>query len=289
MKTNAIIRIIIWSIVILLLLGILGGVLALDTFSFHHDESSWAAPILTTGSGEHHHEDHVLSQPETVTHIEIDWVAGTVTIQPGDTDRIQLSESGRFDTTDAMVYRQYGKELTIEYSKQDVYVGFYSAPVKDLTITVPRDWEGISISLDTASADLHMTGITVREVELDSASGTAVFENCTIEELDLDTASGDLNYTGTLNTLECDAASANVHAVFSNAPRSVNVDAMSGNVDITLPENCGFAAQVETLSGDFHSDFDCTHNKNGGYVHGSGDCRIDISAASGNVHIRKGK
>ena len=288
MRTNAIIRIIVWSIVILLLLGILGTVLVFDSYSFRHEDGSWTAPIVTPGSGEHRHDDHVLSQSEPITHIEIDWVAGSVTIVPGDTDRIRLSESGEFGTDDAMVYRQNGNKLTIEYQKQDVYIGIYSTPSKDLTITVPRDWEGIRISLDTASAQLRMTGITVREVELESASGTAVFEDCRIAELNMDTASGDLHYSGMLDVLECNAASSNVHAVLANTPDRLIVEAMSGNVDITLPESSGFRAQVETLSGGFHSDFDCTH-KNDSYIHGDGSCQMEINAISGDVHIRKGK
>lgn len=133
-----------------------------------------------------------------------------------------------------------------------------------------------------------MKNITVREVELDSASGTAVFEDCTIEELDIDTASGDVEFSGTLNMLECDAASAKVHAVFHNVPRSLKVDAMSGDVDITLPGRCGFTANIDTMSGDFSSDFETTRKDNT-YVHGDGSCRIGLSAMSGDVHIRRGE
>ena len=288
MKTNAIIRIVLYSIVILLILSILGGFIAFDRYSFHQEESSWAAPIVTAGSGEHHEEHHATPDTEPVTHIEIQWVAGSVTIQRGNTDRIQFSESGKFDTDEAMVYRQDGKKLIIEYQERDVYFGIYSTPEKDLTITVPQDWEGISISLDTASAKLRMQDITVREVELDSASGGAVFEDCTIEELDIDTASGDVEFTGTLETLECDAASARIHAVFHDIPRSLDVDTMSGNVDITLPQSCGFTAEIETLSGDFHSDFECSQ-RDDCYISGDGSCHINLSAMSGDVHIRKGE
>lgn len=288
MKTNAIIRIVLYSIVILLIVSILGGFLAFDQYSSHHAETSWAAPIITSGSGEHHEENHAAPDVEPVTHIEIQWVAGRVTIQKGDTDGILFSESGKYDASEAMVYRQNGSKLTIEHQERDVYFGIYSAPEKDLTITVPRDWEGISISLDTASADLRMTEISVREVELDSASGGAVFENCTIGELDIDTASGDVNFTGTLDTMEYDAASADLHAVFHNIPRSLDMGAASGDMDITLPDGAGFTAEVDAMSGDFNSDFDYSQ-RDDRYVSGDGSCRINLSAMSGDVHIRKGE
>ena len=288
MKTNAIIRIVLYSIVILLIVSILGGFLAYDRYTFRQEDSSWAAPIITGGSGEYIEGQNTAADAESVTHMEIEWTAGSVTIQEGDTDQILLSESGRYDASEAMVFHQKGSKLTIEYQKQDVYIGFYSAPEKDLTITVPRDWEGISISLDTASADLHMHSITVREVELDSASGGANFENCTIEKLDVETASGNVEFSGTLNSLEYDAASADLLAVFFNVPRSLDMDTASGDMDITLPHGSGFTAEIETLSGDFSSDFDCSQ-RDDRYVAGDGSCRIDLSAMSGDVHIRKGE
>ena len=148
MKTNAIIRIILYSIVILLIVSILGGFIAFDRYSFHHEETAWAAPIITAGSGEYLEEQHTAADAELVTHIEIEWTAGSVTIQESDTDHILLSESGKYDASEAMVFHQNGSKLTIEYQEQDVYFGIYSAPEKDLTITVPQNWEGIGISLE---------------------------------------------------------------------------------------------------------------------------------------------
>ena len=286
MKTNAIIRIVIYSIVILLIVSILGGFLAFDRYSFRHEDGTWAAPIITGGSGEFLEGQSTTADANSVTHLEVEWIAGSVTIQTGDTDQILLSESGRFDTDEAMVFHQNGSKLTIEYQEQDVYFGIYSAPEKDLTITVPQNWEGIGISLDTASASVRMQNISVREVELDSASGGAVFENCTIEELDIDTASGDVQFTGTLNVMEYDAASADLNAVFRNIPRSLNMDTASGDMDITLPDGSGFTAEVDAMSGDFRSDFDYKEVDDR-YISGDGSCRIGLSAMSGDVHIRK--
>lgn len=288
MKTNAIIRIILYSIVILLIVSILGGFIAFDRYAFSHEESTWVAPLVTAGSGEFHQEEHEASGGEPVTHIEIEWAAGSITIQEGDTDRIQLSESGRFEPSEAMVYHQYGGKLTIEYQERDVYIGIFSTPAKDLTITVPREWQGTGISIDAASARLNMNGITVREVELDSASGVAVFDGCTIEELDIDTASGDVEFSGTLNVLEYDAASADLHAVFRSTPRNLEIDTASGDVDITLPGGSGFTAEVDAMSGDFSSDFDYSQ-RDDRYVSGDGSCRITLSAMSGDLAIRKGE
>ena len=288
MKTNAIVRIVLWSIVLLLLLSILGGFLAFGIYSVHSSETSWVTPIITSGTGTFQQNDYTASDSQPVTQIEIEWAAGTITIQPGDTDHILLSESGKYDADEAMVYHQYGGKLTIECQEQDVFFGFQSTVSKDLTITVPRDWQGQSISINAASAQLNVTGIMVRELELDSASGIAIFEDCTIGELDIDTASGDVTYSGTLDTLEFDAMSAKFTAVFTATPSRMALDSMSGDVDITLPESCGFTATIDAMSSDFSSDFEVT-KKNNQYIYGDGSCRIALSAMSGDVNIRKGK
>lgn len=51
-------------------------------------------------------------------------------------------------------------------------------------------------------------------------------------DLNIDTASGSIRYTGTLEMLDCDAASATVNAVFSNVRRKIDMDSMSDDITI---------------------------------------------------------
>lgn len=288
MKTNAIIRIVIHSIVLLLLVSILGTALLFDRFSFDQKDTSWVAPIITAGSGERQRYDYAPSGTESITRIQVEWAAGTITIQPGETDQILFYEQGSMETDQQLVYSQAGNKLTIQYQKQEVYIGIHSTVSKDLVITVPRDWSGEVIEIEAAAANVQMRNITVREVEFDSASGTALFDGCALEKLDIDTASGDIEFYGTLNILDFDAMSAKLTAVLENAPRSMELDTMSGDVDLTLPADCGFTVSIDAASSDFSTDFDTT-TKKGSHIHGDGSCHIDISAMSGDVAIRKSK
>ena len=95
-------------------------------------------------------------------------------------------------------------------------------------------------------------------------------------------------FTGTLDTMEYDAASADLHAVFHNVPRSLDMGTASGDMDITLPDGAGFTAEVDAMSGDFRSDFEYSQ-RDDRYISGDGSCRIDLSAMSGDVTIRKGE
>lgn len=287
MKTNAIIRIIVWSLVIVLILGVLGGVLAFRRYSIHHSETSWVAPIVTPGSGELHGEEHLLNDDESITYLDIEWAAGTILIQPGDTDRIQLAESGRFDTDEAMVYHQNGSKLTIRFQEKDVFIGLEGTVSKDLTITVPRSWVGKSIDIDAASARVELKDLTVGEVEFDGASGDCYFENCHIGNLDIDTASGNVEFSGTLNNLEFDAASAKFSGHFTSCPNSLELNTMSGDAELVLPADCGFRADLDTLSGKFHSDCEVSKTDDT-YRWGDGSCRIRFSGMSGNLSVRQG-
>lgn len=202
---------------------------------------------------------------------------------------ITFLESGNGTDKYEMVWKQSGDELVIQYSKDSSIAGFglhFGDGSKDLTVTVPRGWVCDSLELDTASTDLTVRDMIIREMEIDSASGTAKFENCTVSSLDVDTASGDVTFSGSLNELDFEAASASFTGVLENVPDKVKMDSMSGGLALTLPEDAGFTVSLDAMSSDFSSDFP-TVKKNKSYVCGDGHCKIEVSAMSGDVSILK--
>ena len=113
-----------------------------------------------------------------------------------------------------------------------------------------------------------------------------VFPHSSIDKLDLDTASGNVRFTGGLQQLDCDAVSADIILKLTNVPGRLDMDTVSGDLDVTLPADAGFTVSMDTLSSDFESDFETT-TRNGSYIAGNGRCRIDVDAMSGDVIIRK--
>ena len=229
------------------------------------------------------------ADPAAIREIKIEWISGSVTVEPGDVQEITFLESGNGTDKYEMVWKQSGDELVIQYSKDSSIAGFgihIDKGSKDLTVTVPRGWVCDSLELDTASTDLTVRDMIIREMEIDSASGTAKFENCTVSSLDVDTASGDVTFTGSLSELDFEAASASFTGVLENVPDQVNMDSMSGGLTLTLPEDAGFTVSLDAMSSDFSSDFP-TVKKNKSYVCGDGHCKIDVDAMSGDVSILK--
>ena len=228
-------------------------------------------------------------QPDQVQELEIEWVAGSITIEEADTDQILVYEAKPSDNKYQMVYKHRNGKLSIDFSenkKNLISIHDSDDLTKDLTIRVPKDWTCRSVEIEAAAATVEVTGLTAEEVEFEGASGTCVFHDCTVDNVSVETLSGDIQYTGTLHTLDCDAASANVFAILNNTPKRLKMDTMSGKVDVTLPEDTGFTLTMDGLSTDFTSDFE-TLEKNGEHLCGDGRCRIVLNSLSGDVFIRK--
>ena len=226
----------------------------------------------------------------SIREIEIEWAVGTIRIEPTEISHIYVKEETTAEEYENMVWNVRDQKLTIQYTENSDHAFGMGLPAdtseKDLIIQVPLDWQCDSLEIDAASASLLVKDLTIREMEFDGASGTCVFENCTVEALDVDTASGDVQFTGSLQQMECDAASANVILKLTGVPKSIDLDTASGDLDVTLPEGAGFTVTLDAMSSEFTSDFDTTQ-RNGSYVSGNGRCRIDVSAMSGDVTIRK--
>ena len=238
--------------------------------------------------------DTVSLDPRQINEIDIEWAAGEITIEPADVDGIQISESEPSEPKYAMVWKQNNDKLTIRFCENVKFEFGFGITIndvisKDLTILVPRGWECESLEVDAASATLEVKNLVIEEVDFDGASGICKFENCTIDELDLDTASGDVYFTGSLDVLDCDAASASVIAIFDNAPSRISMDSMSGDLDITLHQGVGFTVSMDALSSDFHCEFGYSQKQDGTYSRGDGKCRINLDALSGDLYIREYK
>jgi len=294
MRRNAIIRIVLYSLAILVLLSILGAGLGIHLFVFrsfreHSPEETHIPekidPVSVSGG------ESFTTDSANIQGIEIDWVSGSITIEVlSGADSITVSESEVADPDMKMICRIKGDTLQIDYCREAIRTpnfGFTANSSKDLVIQVPDEWLCASLEIETASADVTLRDLTIRELDLDGASGRCNVENCTVTTMDVDVASGDVTFCGSLENLDFDGASSDCHLILTNCPRSLELDGMSGNLELTLPSDCGFTAELEGLSSQFSSDFQ-TSKQNGKYVFGDGSCRISVEAMSGSVHIYKG-
>ena len=299
MKTSAIVRIVLLSLAILVLLGILGSVLLARNFYIDVRDSGVidvvnevltikeSGDIQIDGTGYSGEYD-----ASNIRDLKIEWVAGTIVIQPGDTDTILFEETAVSNSKYKMVSKLTGDKLTLTFCDESVLdwsVGdkINSNISKDLVITVPRNWMCDALEIDTASARVEVYDLKLNELDFDGASGKMYLDNCEIVELDIDTASGDVEFSGILKTLDFDAASAKFYGEFYQMPNNLKLDAMSGDAELVLPSYAGFEMVFDSLSGSFESDFQFTTSGNS-YKCGDCACKITVKTMSGDVSILKG-
>lgn len=253
MKTNAIVRIILYSLLILVLLAILLAGIGIKMYSFI--TSSGAEGNSTSGS----------ASAQDVQKLDIDWAAGSVTIISDNTDSITFSESGYENDKYSMVYSIQNHTLSIEYAKSSLYFGVQSLPEKDLIITVPEGWFCELLEIDGAALDIQIDDLSADVVSLD---GAAV----------------EFDYTGSFNTLECDGAACKMNIVCLAPPYEISLDGAACELNLTFAHNYGFLVQTDGLGCSFNSNVPFT-SMNGDYSYGDRQCQIEVDGMGCQINI----
>lgn len=280
MKSNAVLRIVIYSILaLILIIALIAGLLVRNfAIDFKFGFSEIQGTRGSSGS----------VNAADVQALKIEWVAGNVKVQPGDTDQITFQEDEGLAEKDQLIWDLSGNCLTIHYMQPRVNIGISVEISKDLIITVPKEWICTDLEVNAVSAIVDVTGLQIDTVEFEGVSGTCNFHDCDVGAMNIESVSGNIQFSGTMKKLDCESMSSNVTAVFFTIPSNINIESMSGDIDLTLPSDCGFRVEMDALSGDFYSEFPTTNN-NGSYIHGNEQCLINIDAMSGDVTIRTGK
>lgn len=278
MKTNAIIRIVIYSVLLLLIVGILVGVLLIRQFSFDGGKGS----SVVTGQT-------VTVPGSTVKKLNVEWVSGSVTIQYGDTQDIAFSESSRSKKAKEMVWKQSGDTLTIQYSRSSTNIkiaGINNTIRKDLVITVPRDWDCHELEIESVSSDLYVSDLSCGKLTVENVSGVCDLQNFHTDKITLETVSGNATISGSFKVLNIEAVSANCEAYCLGVPEKIEMDGVSGDLELYLPEEIGFTYFADSLHDNFYSNF-ITTLQGDRHIYGDGACMINVNCISGNVSINK--
>lgn len=279
MKRNAIFRIILFSFLAVVLVGVLISGIALKKYQMPGIvvRKSFDAPEVSGNkfnAGE-------------IDRLKIEWAAGSIVLVPVEGNKISITEE-LLGGDESMVLKKDGSTLYVQHCEGAVGIPFGSGSLKkNLYITVPQDWECKELEIDAASATVQGEYLTIRELASSTASGTHTFTNCQVGTLKMETVSGDLNFTGTLEKLDFNGVSAQLDLALTNAPKSIELESVSGDLNLTLPESCGFTVDQDTVSGRFSSELPTTE-QNGKIVYADGHCEIEVEGVSASVHIRKG-
>ena len=202
---------------------------------------------------------------DAVKDIEINWVAGKVNIVTYDGDDIVLSEESNrtISEKNKMRWQLDGKTLRVQYAQSGLFrVNNIS---KDLTVKLPK-----SLSLD--------------DVDITVVSASVDAEILDADKLKIVTVSGAVTVDGErINEVKADAVSGSMLLRFERAPEKIDAESVSGNVKIVLPEDAGFKAEFDSVSGSMNSAFSMDRTGDDEYTCGDERCEIDVDTVSGGL------
>lgn len=307
MQKSAIARIVIWSVVAVLLIGILLGVMIfsenLNAPIIFGKEQSYKysnEKEYTVGASE--------IPAETFTSIRVDWISGNVYVFAYDGDTVKIEETSNDVIEEKYKLRWRVKENTL-YIKPCQSTNSWNLsnkiPTKDLFVYLPETLATTLniVSVDTASACIGITDITANEIDTTTASGDTWLEKCgavnidvegvsgyinitetNMERIDAETVSGNIEIMGTVKEVSADSVSGTVLLCTGEAPQSADISTVSGDIKFEIPDNKGFYVDFDSVSGKITSEFSLIIN-NGKQIYGNGERHYDFETVSGNAYI----
>ncbi len=248
--------------------------------------------------------------PAGIKELSIDWLDGTVTVEPYDGTDILLKETADTELTDknSLRYTVKDGELTISCWTPKVTVSFTAASTdKDLHIQIPASLAHSldGLDFDAQNASLRLSDLQLRELEISTLDGDASVQNLTADSMDFDTQNGtllldnatlrDLSINGlngdvtikasAIHELSLDVMNGNLTGAFVQCPDEVEIHSLDGSVALTIPADSQFTAHWESLSQNaYRSSF---HGTYGDRTHtvGTGRCEIDMDTMNGTLEI----
>lgn len=267
LKKSQIFTIVTFSTAALLLTGIL--VIGMNTDGFRFGE------IMNEAMGFHNAEKVELSQDEAVEEVEINWVAGPVTVGKSPDNNIYVTESAyrEIGEEDAMKVSFSGGKLTVRWDGQwfrrwvNWSIFNFGRGDKALEVLIPESesvdmsvsntsggvrvegFAGKGMSFSSTSGDLLLAGLTVeKDLNASTVSGDIIMDGVAGGELNISTTSGSLKMEGmTAESLNISTTSG--ESAYSGGAKEIHGSTVSGEMDFALTE-CPAQAALESVSGD---------------------------------------
>jgi hypothetical protein len=282
---SAVVRIVIWSVVFFLLVGVFAAAMA--------GEGNFIWNLTRWDDFDFDDRDYSVGNANVRTRISelsIDWVDGSVTVAATDGDEILITENYEGGET---AYRLRWKiedgELDIKYCKPKIHLPLFgdeSVP-KDLHVLIPRSMlDGLEeIHVSTVSA-VQNINVSARELDSSTVSG-AVYATGTYRDVEIETVSGDVSVDGVVERGSFDGVSGEVNLCLREQAEQLDMDTVSGDLRLTLPDStAGFRVNVDSLSGDADiRGFALERRQDDTW--GDGSMEINVDSISGKLIIEK--
>ena len=143
------------------------------------------------------------------------------------------------------------------------------------------------LDIDNVSGRIDISRLYCKnDIDIDTVSGSVSLKETTANQLEIDFVSSRVDISGAISRMKIDGVSGNLYLTMQQAPQEINCDTVSGDVELIIPDNSGFSAKLDTVSGEINSNFSTSYSqKQLIYKDGGNTYRFD--SVSGDVTINK--
>ena len=207
-----------------------------------------------------------------ITHVVIDWVAGSVNVTAAEGGTISISETGENELPDEyrLRYRVNEGVLYIRYAA--VAYRPWTVKGKDLTVTLPASMTPEMVHITCSSADVRLSGVCGTELKVGTSSGSVdVDEGCRFTYMEMSTSSGAVGTKAVCdNTMDVSTSSGSIFVRTDSPVDTLKLSASSGKIDVDVG-TVGLA-EINTTSGEITVNAEKTD-------------RMDVGSSSGDVTV----
>lgn len=200
-------------------------------------------------------------------------------------------------------------DISVKYPKQIIIFGSFSLNTK-LDVYVPEsykksmDIETVSGEIDidklesddfkchTTSGDMKINLIVASTIDFSSVSGSINIEELSSKSSDFETTSGDVKIEAISGDLKVESVSGSITALYKEFNNEVEAETVSGDVNLSLPQESEFKVDFSTTSGELENDFPLVitgkvDKRDVKGTVGNGQKTIRIETTSGDAAINK--
>jgi len=268
MRTVKVVTIICWALVGVVLMGLVGWFITGTVFGIRPAWIDRNLPFrINIGSietligpfsivGEHS------VNPDDISAIQIDWVAGDVTIRPFDGDEIKIIELAQrnLHSSEVLSFEVSQTTLEINFLEHNARRRIGVMPQKRLELFIPYGLAaGLgSLNVGSVSGNVDVDGVDaygmlISAISISTTSGNIALSNIESEQMETNSTSGSTNVTSSriFSELLLSSTSGAIR-LSSSASEAIEINTTSGLIDVQ--ETSARALDADSTSGEIRVD-----------------------------------
>lgn len=183
-----------------------------------------------------------------IRRMEINWDCGDIRITATDTDKIIVTGGKKYtEVSDGLLKIQQNLD-------------------GELIITVPEDWNCEVLKINGTALSIDLMDISISTLDMNGSA-------CT------------LNYSGSLEALKVSGTSIAATLGCTNSVSDIKIDGNGCTLNLTLPKDCGFLAQIDVPNCKFDTDLSGLHYYADKYGYGDEHCKIQIKGNHSGIFV----